>query len=128
MTGCLNGKLDVTTKLKDVTNTQPRRHLKDAPTKAQHRSDALVNKTSLDVGRKVIELANLQQPEAGVGLGGAYATTFAVSVSNVARTIKNGGCISSGANEHSNTVLDYLAINIFAGGGSRGIIRQPFQH
>jgi hypothetical protein len=71
MTGCLNGKLDVTTKLKDVTNTQPRRHLKDAPTKAQHRSDALVNKTSLDVGRKVIELANLQQPEAGVGLGGA---------------------------------------------------------
>jgi hypothetical protein len=117
----LNGKTDVTNKLKDVTNTQPRRHLKDPPKKAQHLNIALVNKTSLDVGREIMELANLQQPEAGVDLGGAYATTFAVNVSNVVRTHRNGGLISSGANEHSNTVSDELVINIIAAGGARGI-------
>lgn len=68
-----------------------------------------------------MELAGLQQPEAGVDLGGAYATTFAVTVSNVARTNRNGGRISSGANEHSNTMTDELAINIIAAGGTRGM-------
>ena len=81
----------------------------------------MVNKTSIDVGKKTMSLARLQQPESGVDLGEAYASTFSVSVSNVIRTNRNGGRSTSGANQHSNTVASDFSINIIAPGGSRGI-------
>lgn len=68
-----------------------------------------------------MSLARLQQPESGVDLGEAYASTFSVSVSNVIRTNRNGGRSTSGANQHSNTVASDFSINIIAPGGSRGI-------
>lgn len=93
------------------------RTLSDPPTKREHLNDAIVNRTKLNTGKKVMQLAKLQQPEAGMDLKGASASSVFVDMSNVQRTKKNGG----GTKKDSNIVSNHMSFNVIAPGGAESM-------
>ena len=93
------------------------RTLSDAPTRREHLNDAIVNRTKLNAGKKVMQLAKLQQPEAGTDLKGASASSVFVDMSNVQRTKKNGG----GTKKNADIVSNNMSYNVIAPGGAESM-------